>query len=297
MYPHVPTRGAGNPEHRGIVLPLHPVPWRAAQGSPPPSIKDDPRYQTNEKALEGLVGGGQRVIGGRKARADEFLDCVAVGSDTEWGCTGTLISRRAVLTAGHCASFATRVFFGNDVADLPAKGRVVHVEKSFRHPDYDPATQENDLMVLLLREDVVNIGPRAFAEAALVDAARDGRVVGFGHHNPNGTVGYGVKRLTDVPVVSSACNDSTGGRDDASVYRCHVGREIVAGRRDLGKDSCRGDSGGPLYLEDERGDWWLAGATSRATSKADDVCGDGGIYVRVALYRPWIISLPGLDLS
>jgi secreted trypsin-like serine protease len=297
MEPHGSTRAAGDGERRPLILPVRAIGSRDTQGFAPPSIKDDPRHQANEQTLQGRVGGGQRVVGGRRARTDEFLDCVAVGNDAMWGCTGTLIARRVVVTAGHCADFATRVFIGNDVDSLPARGRVVSVQGRFRHPAYDPVTYENDLMILLLSEDVVNIAPRAFADDALVAAAPDGRVVGFGHHNADGTVGYGVKRLTDVPVVSPDCRGSTGGRTDTSLYQCHTGRELVAGRRDLGKDSCRGDSGGPLYMEDEHGDWWLAGATSRATSKAVKSCGDGGIYVRVALYRSWMVSLPGVDLS
>ena len=291
------TPGARNSQQPHLALPVRAIPWQSSQGPRPPSIKDDPRHEANERALQELAGGGQRIIGGRRARAEEFLDCVAVGNDAEWGCTGTLIAPRVVVTAGHCADFATRVFFGNDVDELPARGRVVRVEKRFRHPDYVPVAEENDLMVLLLGEEVVNIAPRAFAKAALIDAAGNGRVVGFGHHNADGTVGYGVKRLTDVPIVSSDCKGTTGGRTDASHYQCHTGREIVAGRRNLGKDSCSGDSGGPLYIEDEGGDWWLAGATSRATSKAVDNCGDGGIYVRVALYKTWMASLPGIELS
>jgi secreted trypsin-like serine protease len=60
----------------------------------------------------------------------------------------------------------------------------------------------------------------------------------------------------------------------------------------LDKDSCKGDSGGPAYI-DVDGEWQLAGATSRGTCKARRICGDGGIYTRVHAYVDWIESVAG----
>jgi len=267
------------------------------QSERPPSIKDDPRHQRNEQELQQLAGGGLRVIGGRPARAEEFLECVAVGNDAGWGCTGTLIGPRVVVTAGHCAELSTRVFFGTDVDDFPRRGRVVRVKQGFRHPSYRAGAEENDLTILVLDEEIVNIEPRGFAPTELIDHARNARVVGFGHHDEKGSVGYGIKRLVDVPIVSSSCTGSSNGQPDSERYRCFRNLEIVAGRRDLGKDSCSGDSGGPLYFADANGSWWLAGATSRASSRTGRTCGDGGIYVRVERYREWMLTLDGVHLS
>jgi secreted trypsin-like serine protease len=55
-----------------------------------------------------------------------------------------------------------------------------------------------------------------------------------------------------------------------------------------GKDSCRGDSGGPLIIEDEtEGTFYLAGIVSYGSIG----CGAydaPAIYTRVALYSDWI---------
>ena len=108
---------------------------RLASGEEAPDtsfhIYDDPRYLKNARELARKAGGGLRVIGGTDVPTGQFLHCVAVGSDSQWGCTGTLIAPNVVLTAGHCAGFATRVFFGNDVSK---KGTVVRVKKRVRHP-------------------------------------------------------------------------------------------------------------------------------------------------------------------
>lgn len=256
-------------------------------------IHDDPRYQRNKQELVRRSQGGTRVVGGKPVRQGEFVDCVAVGSDREWACSGTLIGPNVVLTAGHCARHATRVFFGTDVGQA---GLVVRVAERVVHPEYH-RRRHNDLMVLLLERPVTTVAPRKIAPKSVVEAATDGRVVGFGHVDPDGRMGYGTKRLVDVPIVSTDCRGQAGERDDRASYGCDRGLEIVAGRRDLERDSCRGDSGGPFYVQDGEGAWLLAGATSRATTAAVRACGDGGVYVRVDRYRSWIAGIPGVVLA
>lgn len=256
-------------------------------------IFNDPRYLLNVRALARRTRGGERVLGGKVVPAAEFMDCVAVGSDAKWGCTGTLIAKNVVITAGHCADFATRVYFGTDV-DKP--GKVVRVKTKVRHPQYHKA-KHNDLLVLILEQAVETVAPRKLATKAIVDAATDGRVVGFGATDANGTFGYGIKRFVDVPVASTACRGQVDGNDDSVTYGCDVGLELVAGRPLLEQDSCNGDSGGPFYVLDKKGAWVLAGATSRATDSSMHGCGDGGVYVRIDRYRRWIDALPGVSFT
>jgi secreted trypsin-like serine protease len=257
-------------------------------------IAEDPRYRSNALELARRTQGGLRVIGGMPVPKGQFLDCVAVGNDQQWGCTGTLVAPDVVITAGHCLPFATRVFFGGDV-NRP--GKIVAVKDRVRHPEYRQiAAHKNDLMVLLLAERIENIEPRRLADADLVDAATDGRVVGFGNTDPRGRDGYGVKRQVDVPIASTACHGRSHGNPDPMTYGCHADLEIVAGKPLLAKDSCTGDSGGPFYMAGESGDWVLAGATSRPTHAAANDCGDGGIYVRIDRYRDWLRSVPGVTL-
>lgn len=269
------------------------IPIRAAE-SPGRSFQifKDPRYLANARELARRTQGGVRVIGGQKVKVGDFLDCVAVGSDSQWGCTGTLIAANAVLTAGHCADFATRVYFG---ADVTKPGKVVRVKKRLRHPQYHKG-KHNDLLVLVLAEKVTTVSPRKFATKAVIDKATDGRVVGFGNSDLMGMFGYGVKRFVDVPIVSTACRGSVDGQDDNVTYGCDLGLELVAGRPLLERDTCKGDSGGPFYLLAKDSEWLLAGATSRATDSAMHECGDGGIYARVDRYRTWINGIPEVKL-
>ena len=267
---------------------------RPATGSHSFHIYADPRYLKNSRELARRTAGGTRVIGGQPVVAGAFLDCVAVGNDAQWGCTGTLIGPNTVLSAGHCVEVATRVFLGNDVSK---PGVTVRVKKRVRHPRYHQGGKRNDLMVLVLERDVANVPPRTLATRAQIDAATDGRVVGFGAVEASGTFGYGRKRQADVPIASSACAGQVDGHDDSSSYGCDRNLELVAGRSLLARDSCNGDSGGPFYIDDGAGGWLLAGATSRATDSALNNCGDGGIYVRVERFKTWIRGVPGVRLA
>jgi len=255
-------------------------------------IFKDPRFVANARALAARTHGGERVIGGKVVPPGEFPDCVGVGSDAQWGCTGTLIAKNVVVTAGHCADFATRVYFGSDVSK---PGKIVRVKKKTRHPQYHKG-KHNDLLVLILEQAVDAVPPRRIAAKALVDKATDGRVVGFGATDESGMFGYGIKRFVDVPIASPRCAGKVDGQDDSVTYGCDVGLELVAGRPLLEQDSCNGDSGGPFYILDKTGAWVIAGATSRATDSAMHGCGDGGVYVRVDRYKTWIDGLSGVTL-
>jgi secreted trypsin-like serine protease len=255
-------------------------------------IHADPRYLKNSRALARRTLGGERVIGGVPVKPPEFLDCVAVGNDAQWGCSGTLIGPNVVVTAGHCADYATRVFFGYDVGK---KGLQVRVKRRVRHPEYH-RTKHHDLMVLILDRDVDTVPPRRIASKTRIDKATDGRVVGFGHADAAGMFGYGTKRMVDVPIATVNCQGTVAGRNDNMTYGCDRGLELVAGRPLLERDSCKGDSGGPFYVPENATTWTLAGATSRATDSAMHTCGDGGIYVRLDRYLPWIRSIPTAKL-
>ena len=61
---------------------------------------------------------------------------------------------------------------------------------------------------------------------------------------------------------------------------------LCAGYRDGGKDSCDGDSGGPLSVQSEDLRWVVAGVVSWGIG-----CGaryQPGVMVRVSRYLPWI---------
>jgi secreted trypsin-like serine protease len=209
----------------------------------------------------------------------DFEDCCAVGDNNRYFCTGTLIAPNLVITAKHCTG-VTRVFLkGSDVRE-PNDAEVIGVSKQFAH-------KKADIRVLVL-EGNSSVTPRKISSGNVTEADNI-RLVGFGNTDLNGSFGYGVKRMAEgVPITSIDCS----GPSDAEEHGCVPGTEIVAGMRGLNKDTCTGDSGGPLYVQGkgEDGDYYLLGATSRAEKLGVNMCGDGGIYTRVDKFVSWIES-------
>jgi secreted trypsin-like serine protease len=242
------------------------------------SIFSDPVFLENAKQL---IPDRRRIVGG--IPTSDYPDCVAVGTDTGWCCTGTLVSPNVVVTAGHCVKggCASRVFLGEDVEAQQA-GTVISVRQAVSHPGYNPQSETNDIAVLILSNDA-DSEPRAIASGEALNAATSVRLAGYGNTDVYSSGGYGKRRMVDVPLASA---DPRYGADPDT--------EFVAGAPFLDRDSCNGDSGGPAFVQFGR-KWYLAGATSRGTRTANPIrkCGDGGIYTRVGVFDDWIRSVPG----
>jgi secreted trypsin-like serine protease len=244
------------------------------------------------------IAPGLRVVGGRKANKDEFPDCVCIGSRSDDGdeycCTGTLIGKNVVVTAGHClpcTGDSSVIYIG---INTRSPG-ITYTGKAIQHPQYAQGGLHNDLTVILLDKDVTEVQPRRVATTDQVNQATFVRVVGFGNSDVSSTTGFGVKRIADVPVASISCSGAT----DARTLGCDARLELVAGMVGLKRDSCNGDSGGPIYVQigddpAKSESWAVAGATSRATQTAVTACGDGGIYERLDQFLDsFIRTIPG----
>src|SRR6478736_577546 len=94
-----------------------------------PSIFDDETFVANNRQFD---PNDTRIIGGEPT--SDFPECVAVGNDNRFCCTGTLIAPQVVVTAGHCAArgCSTRIFIG-DSMDKP--GTIIRVQEAITHPD------------------------------------------------------------------------------------------------------------------------------------------------------------------
>ncbi len=213
------------------------------------------------------------IIGGTLETGHAYV--VALGGDTRASCTGTVISRRSVLTAAHClGSPVKKIYLGNTVL---GGARTIAVTKAVRHPGYATTGGKptNDLAVLQLAEDApVQAAPlfRDNLENTSEFIGPKFTFVGYGDNQVasspwGGTGGFGTKRITQfaIKAVGPATVGGTPGTIDATMFYYNV----------PGLSMCHGDSGGPAFFVQD-GVEHVAGVTSFGNPR----CSSDGVQQR-----------------
>lgn len=238
-----------------------------------------------------------KVTNGTQVQPGQWEDAVGVvfyGSYV--GCTGTLVAPDVVLTAGHCVQDrVTHVLVGSTDWDSN-EGETIEVAEVIDHPDYNGRSGAGPDIAVLVLEEESSYTPRAMAEGCVLDEFLDDdspvAVVGYGATDRYGRE-YGSELIEGYTGVTDADCDSASDGCERSIS---PGGEIIAGGVDNdGVDACYGDSGGPLYLLTDIGDY-LIGITSRAKYGVSVPCGEGGIWVRPDYFGEWIREASGRDI-
>jgi MYXO-CTERM domain-containing protein len=266
------------------------------------AVPADPTALLEDRADRGFDLGAitdeehAQVVGGREVKSGRWDDTVGVVFSSFYvGCTGTLIGPRVVLTAGHCVngSDVTHVLVGSkDWVD--GTGEAYEVEDLVEYPN---SQSTRDIALLFLAAPVEGVEPRPIGMECITERYLDKgapvQIVGFGATTESGdgfnTVMHEAKSKVLDPVCKETfINDVYAGCSPAA----KPAGEVAAGGD--GVDACFGDSGGPLYLLTDEGDF-VIGATSRAFLgvSASYPCRDGGIWVRPDAVIDWILEEAG----
>ena len=229
------------------------------------------------------------IIGGTQVPAGKWPDAVAVLS-SQGSCTGTLIAPDVVLTAGHCADPAPTQVTADTTDYNGAGGKTATVKSITAYPNWETSY---DVAVIVLNTPITGVTPRPIGTACTFEGVANNmpvHLVGFGLTDTAAQGDNTRLNETMVPMTDKECTNAAAG----CVASIAPGGEFIAGGN--GKDSCNGDSGGPVYFDTPRGAV-VIGAVSRATENSATPCGGGGIYVRTDKLVQWIETTAGKPVS
>jgi len=222
------------------------------------------RYR-EKKEKERDINNEDRIIGGTPVtRLNRYPYIVPIldsqnrpiaGSRIRQYCVGTLVAPDVVLSAAHCQGRTGKspdfVQFNpfNVITPFARNGRIIDTIKILKqvpHPDFDPFTLDNDLVLFKLAKKNEKVSPvKVNRRFSLVDGDQL-KVVGWGATAEAGNNSPILRHVLIDYIPNDTCNSDQYG------YFGQVFDSMVCAASD-NKDACTGDSGGPLLLPDPGG--------------------------------------------
>ncbi|XP_043247482.1 serine proteinase stubble-like [Amphibalanus amphitrite] len=242
-----------------------------------------------------------RVFGGEDALPGSYPWVVYLVSDSPKSttkttyCTGSLISRRWVLTAAHCVDYAVTTTISMGYLDVSKETNLTLKMESndYRvHPYWTRLAKEHDVALVRLPRDVTwteHVRPiclprRSEVGNTFVEARAE--ICGWGKTYNDQKGGSFVLQRAEVPIRSNCDCMASFPINMTPLKICCHGRF---------HSPCQGDSGGPLQLR-RHGRYTLLGVSSFTSAQGCDV-GMPAIYTRVTAYLDWIEDNSGLVVS
>lgn len=259
----------------------------------------------------------ERIVGGEEAKIKEYPWLALLQYQTNRGrqflCGGALINDKYILTAAHCVKgigntrlVGIRLGEHNIDTDPDCQptddGQICanpvqdfNIAEVIAHPQYRPESRDKLHDIALIRLDRVapssdSILPICLPAGQALTKRYDGnRLIVAGWGKTENSSSSNVKLWVQIPVMTNAAC--------APIYQRQLtlnANQMCAGGV-KGKDSCRGDSGGPLMSAENvvrsrpGAQYVVAGIVSIGPA----VCGaEGrpGIYTRVGPYVNWILD-------
>lgn len=260
-----------------------------------------------------------KIQGGIQTSNHEFPFLVSLQQRSVSGnvfhkCCGSIISKRFILTAGHCAYEAsatnyaavmgvttlsectiTKSLFSSGYTIQSSSSCVVARVKALHlHPSYDDYSLNNDIAIVELYDDIPyssTIKPVTLASSLPAFNAMQ-IVAGWGITSSyvNQAVDHMMKAT--VPYVEDKyCNDL---ELDMSTT---VGK-LCAGAGD-GKDACAGDSGSGLFHTVNSTDFIEIGIVSYGPSQCGTPAASSnrGVYTTIPFHKEWIKAISNVSVG
>lgn len=264
-----------------VVMPLQPM----------AEARSEPSKEEIEKRANGRIVGGNPTTIERHPHqvAITLKSMIAGGVKSAW-CGGSIIDKRWVVTAAHClffqgqripdSEFMVKIGATNVATDSTWRP----IERAVAHGCYNPEGNGKDPDdIAMMRLSINAASSRVIDMASQTTSTRPGAdtvVTGWGAVTEGGPSPAVLREVTVPIVTKQVCmTDKTG-------YAPFIKDTMIcAGYEKGGKDSCNGDSGGPMVLASGQ-KRTLLGVVSwgEGCARAQGY----GVYTRIASYRTWI---------
>ncbi|XP_018324135.1 trypsin 3A1-like [Agrilus planipennis] len=230
-----------------------------------------------------------RIVGGSNASINDYPYAVQINTGDAF-CGGSILSNAWILTAGHCLVDANVI----NVTVLAGAERtfgdgvLIQAEELFIHPQYSEPPNTTDggpdydvgliklLQNLTFSDTIRSI--RLINENQQIAPGTNATLVGWGLQSENVNDTYtDVLQAVSVPVIAQdRCRSMLNLTEEYLTERM-----LCAGYDEGGKDSCSGDSGGPMVANNT-----LIGIVSwgRGCGRR----GSPGVYTNVTDIRQYI---------
>ncbi|XP_017009020.3 spaetzle-processing enzyme-like [Drosophila takahashii] len=271
----------------------------------------DPGNVLPNEDICGRRPGSFRIYGGTEAKPDEFpWMAMLLDKRGKTKCAGSLINNRYVLTAAHCVNrwSVTSVRLGEHVRSTNAdyfkldsrkpdapylQIDVMHIEKHdgfneifYEYPD---DSMNNDIALLRLKRPVSYtkvIRPicllGSHISSQYCQTSPEFEIAGWGYTENNTPSDVLLKATIKETEFWTMCPTNIKHKPFWETRICAGGQE--------GRDTCFGDSGGPLMATKTSDNYkefvYLAGITSYGPRNE---CGEPGVYTRTEAYIYWIL--------
>jgi trypsin len=283
--PGSPGRPSGRTADKGVRLS-----WTKPTG---PASSQADSYVVQKRALVAPTQrlSQPRIVGGSGISINEapWQARLIIGG---YGCGGTIIDSRWILTAAHCAELApaAEMYVWTGISDRGSMftNNATRVDRVIIHPGWNSGGDDdrNDIALLRLSSPVSGGTPiRLHTNTSGPAAGTSAFISGWGATSYEGPGSQHLRGalITVIAGPADECGNYGAAQFDQK-------RMLCAGRMEGGVDTCQGDSGGPLVVP-VGGNWELAGVTSWGFECARP--NFPGVYARVSTYVPWIYGEMG----